>query len=1126
MAEYRINSFISLKLEDGITNIYIKGKKVRTCKHLLLKGAVDIEGDINSIDDIIEATRKQKEVEYSIDPETEFWGHCSYLQVWAEHNYDTNLLNDNLAFSLLFKLFEAGEPQAKKVYKEEIIKRSTTGYLPSFLSIFLAQRGYFLRIFNDQEKTEIMERVAVSIDAIPDEELLDQVLLTKRRFYKQIGIRDLLENNLTLFIKELKTLLNTYYDLESKLLRLILKTAGPDIITNILHISLQEECDIEIDTVIEDVFFSSLFSWEEMKERVKLFLDNVDFKLNSLDSNQFYLLSYARDILEKDFWGYVEKGENIVELEEILGNKFHLIFSENDLYELHMLVKIEESKITGLYIDFSEEYLDEWFASLGLEVIGKIKKAISNLTDLKEIQLRNVLLGPSMGYLTNLTSLTSLVLDDCKVTEIPESIGNLIILKRFNIRFNIGYITYFPNDLGIINVPESIGNCSELKNLSIHNIDKIPESIGNLKKLTHLYLGGAYTKLPSSIGECRLLRYLEAYGKLTALPDSIGNLTLLESVNLVENQLSSLPESIGNLKKLEKIDLSYNNDLQLPKSFTKLTNLKEFKWHRRYPTRYESSSPSSTTSRAKKESIDALEYFPPSIEKLELYGIGMSTVPMSVSKMKNLKKLYLSHSYIEEIPDFFSELRKLHTIKLDRNAITEIKHLNYPNLTELDLSYNRIREITGLENVKNLIVLDLSYNQISEIKGLEHLNLEQILKISLYKNQISADNYMKYTYKDHGIDCEKKNAHYLIKYCSDKNEIEEKEVVGEESDHPEDKISQKEKTLIKSSLYEAYKIVEDGEINECIVRLSLPDYARVANLLSNCSYTIKDIESRPFYSYNRGVELSKVLCTFREIIPLKPKLSEMIEKWKADYSFKFEDLVELTVPKNLYLGNPKSKVIAVKSFSFYPTATPFYQIVPYPHIDDDDPMEIIIDEKAYDKEIMYMVEDIGEYLLINSLFVQVDKSYNQILKYNYFNFLEKMKKEGKNWLRGGGTYQTKNVYERFLTTIEYLIREVNIDPLITSQKEAIIIFFSKTKTILDFIIKQATMATKIRNIKKGYIPMTLGRDDYISPEEADIYYGDPRLDEMLFSSIFFHFSHGEPRTKWKCTYQETQSKEK
>ena len=61
--------------------------------------------------------------EIGLTPEVEFWGHCSNLQAWVEHDYDTRLLHRNLSFPLLKKLTEAGDPKAKRVFKDEIALR-------------------------------------------------------------------------------------------------------------------------------------------------------------------------------------------------------------------------------------------------------------------------------------------------------------------------------------------------------------------------------------------------------------------------------------------------------------------------------------------------------------------------------------------------------------------------------------------------------------------------------------------------------------------------------------------------------------------------------------------------------------------------------------------------------------------------------------------------------------------------------------------------------------------------------------------------------------------------------------------------------------------------------------------
>ena len=99
--------------------------------------------NINSIDEASQEFNSQKyRVELNntkLSPEDEFWGHCSNIQAWVENYYDTRLIHHNLAFPLLKKLTEAGDPIAKKVFKEEIVKRYKTGF-PSVVK-YLMEEG-------------------------------------------------------------------------------------------------------------------------------------------------------------------------------------------------------------------------------------------------------------------------------------------------------------------------------------------------------------------------------------------------------------------------------------------------------------------------------------------------------------------------------------------------------------------------------------------------------------------------------------------------------------------------------------------------------------------------------------------------------------------------------------------------------------------------------------------------------------------------------------------------------------------------------------------------------------------------------------------------------------------------
>lgn len=167
MKEFQVNKFITLKLEDGKTNIYVDGELFEQCKFLLLNIPVE---KISSLDEFESIDEVAKKLDKSLDPrmgmknaskipcETEFWGHCSNIQVFYEYNYDSKLIHRTLAFPLLKKLTEVGDSLAKRVFKEEIAKRLESGYWP--VIEYLIEERYtdylsreeFLQCFLEDEK--------------------------------------------------------------------------------------------------------------------------------------------------------------------------------------------------------------------------------------------------------------------------------------------------------------------------------------------------------------------------------------------------------------------------------------------------------------------------------------------------------------------------------------------------------------------------------------------------------------------------------------------------------------------------------------------------------------------------------------------------------------------------------------------------------------------------------------------------------------------------------------------------------------------------------------------------------------------------------------------------------------
>lgn len=157
--KFRLNEYIVLKLENKTTKIYVGGQEFLICKSLFILDPYQYSEDldINSIDDMFEKIdeidRKIKSGELGLDSETEFWGHCSNLQVWAENDYDTNLLSSKISLPLLKRLCELGDKNAIRNYKKEIIKKFISNNLNTV--VFMIENK-LLEIFSLEELEVIL----------------------------------------------------------------------------------------------------------------------------------------------------------------------------------------------------------------------------------------------------------------------------------------------------------------------------------------------------------------------------------------------------------------------------------------------------------------------------------------------------------------------------------------------------------------------------------------------------------------------------------------------------------------------------------------------------------------------------------------------------------------------------------------------------------------------------------------------------------------------------------------------------------------------------------------------------------------------------------------------------------
>ncbi|NOH03734.1 MAG: hypothetical protein HND47_18110 [Chloroflexi bacterium] len=190
---------------------------------------------------------------------------------------------------------------------------------------------------------------------------------------------------------------------------------------------------------------------------------------------------------------------------------------------------------------------------------------------------------------------TKLDLSDMKLTELPESIGQLTQLTDLDLSSN--QLTTLPDSLGQLTqltsldlsdnqltaLPDSLGQLTQLTELILtsNQLTALPDSLGQLARLQRLDLdGNQLAKLPESLSNISVLRNLilgapNAGNPLGLLPDWIRKFSNLEWINLSECQLKELPVWFKELKNLRYIFAQNNQIIDLPPSLAQLEHLKE-----------------------------------------------------------------------------------------------------------------------------------------------------------------------------------------------------------------------------------------------------------------------------------------------------------------------------------------------------------------------------------------------------------------------------------------------------------------------------------------------------------------------------------------------------------------------
>ncbi len=243
-----------------------------------------------------------------------------------------------------------------------------------------------------------------------------------------------------------------------------------------------------------------------------------------------------------------------------------------------------------------------------------------------KLSLRNMKLTELPESLGQLTQLKDLDLCDNQLTALPESLEQLTQLQDLDI-----------SDNQLTAVPKSLGQLTQLQDLSLYNnhLTTLPSSFGNLKQLSRLQLGNnKIIELPVQIKQFVNLKELYLRdNKLTLLPEWLGELINLTNLTIHGNQLNDLPRTLGKLQNLKQLAFGYDGD-GIPF-----------------------------------EELPAWVQFLIKLRNLQVSGCKLKKIPEWVGELANLTRAELDRNLLNDLPSSLAKLEHLEKLDLANNPL-------------------------------------------------------------------------------------------------------------------------------------------------------------------------------------------------------------------------------------------------------------------------------------------------------------------------------------------------------------------------------------------------------------------------------------------------------------------------
>ena len=221
-----------------------------------------------------------------------------------------------------------------------------------------------------------------------------------------------------------------------------------------------------------------------------------------------------------------------------------------------------------------------------------------------------------------------------------------------------------------------------------------------------------------------------------------------ESINKIESKFNSLIIKIGTYKY--KLSWKYNNIIKLNEILLNAFNKNKNQYYYiinatnniNFIKKFNEKMPNLFINDMKnKYNIDINEENI-CVEKSIISNEGMKFIISNMDKDK-LKDIFISTTCVHYLyflgRNLYKNLNSLSLISCNINKIDNLKNINCPQLTKLDLSDNTITDISSLRNpnLNSLESLNLSKNYIKDISVLEDNSFSNLKEVDLSYNLIS-----------------------------------------------------------------------------------------------------------------------------------------------------------------------------------------------------------------------------------------------------------------------------------------------------------------------------------------------------------------------------------------------------